>query len=360
MKKIMTVCGEIAPEELGFTTMHEHTLMDAKKLIKVISSGTPVTSQKESGVTMREILKYMKKMNSMPAAKKSDYDFYETELEEFKMTGGRSLLDCTPIGGRVDMRKIRHLSEQSGVKIVTCTGLYIAPGIPKKLMKMPEDGLITIFSKEIEDGIGKTGVKPGYVKSAIATLENGKICELELRSLRAAGKTAKKYGMSVHVHTSYPLSHDQIVWASEYLSEQSALEPERILLYHIDSSSIRLLNGNLEINEKGYNPNLALGLLKAGFNIGLDSWGTTIRSPEVTEVQDESRLQLLKELIDSGYGSQIVLGHDVINRMAGKQMGRFGYTRFPVFVRSRLKDEGYDDEVFHKLAVTNPARILAY
>jgi predicted metal-dependent phosphotriesterase family hydrolase len=32
--KIRTVCGDIAPSVLGFTTMHEHTITDLTQLIE--------------------------------------------------------------------------------------------------------------------------------------------------------------------------------------------------------------------------------------------------------------------------------------------------------------------------------------
>jgi len=70
--------------------------------------------------------------------------------------------------------------------------------------------------------------------------------------------------------------------------------------------------------------------------------------------------RLLKKLIEEGYAGQICLGHDVTNKMMGKQAGGYGYTRFPTFVQQRLMEEGFSEDVYQQLTIKNPARILAY
>jgi phosphotriesterase-related protein len=76
--------------------------------------------------------------------------------------------------------------------------------------------------------------------------------------------------------------------------------------------------------------------------------------------QDESRFQLLKELVEGGFAGQICLGHDMTNKIFGTQAGAYGYTRFPTFVPRRMKEEGMDLAAYHQMTVENPARILAY
>jgi phosphotriesterase-related protein len=373
MSRITTVRGDIKPEELGVTTMHEHTIFRTMMLIKaLLRNGTykpeqpknPETSEESrnsnAGKAPKGVLRGVIKMLSNPALRINSEKYYIQELVEFKKTGGQSLVDATPIAGHVNMNKIRRLSENSGVNIVACTGFYVEPAIPKKLVTGGEAAMMEALSKEIEHGIGRSGVKPGFVKCALSKIRDGKISEIEMMSMRACAKTTKKYGMSLHIHTAYPLIREMILDAADVLINKTGIKPERVLVCHIDAISIRFLNPNLEVNGKGYNSSLALELLRRGFNVDFDSWGGSIQGKEIGLAQDESRFQLLKELVESGFAGRICLGHDMTNKIFGTQAGAYGYTRFPTFVPQRMKEEGMDLAAYHQMTVENPARILTY
>jgi len=376
MSRITTVCGDIKPEELGMTTMHEHTIFKTLMLIKaVLGNGTAKQglskdqksdaveesqSNKEEKIPKGAALGLIKMMCLNPALKKSKEDYYTQELIEFKKVGGQSLVDATPIGGHVNMKKIQKLSKNSGVNIIAGIGYYVEPVIPKKLVRGGEDAMMEVLSKGIEHGIGQSGVKPGFIKCALSMVRDGKISAIEMMSMRACARIAKKYGMSLHIHTAYPLTYEMILGAADVLTNEIGIKPERVLICHIDGDSIRFMNPNLEINEKGYNSSLALELLKRDFNIDLDGWGMAMQGKEKGLAQDEARFQLLKELVEAGYAGQICLGHDVANKMTGKQAGAYGYTRFPTFVPQRMKEEGMNEASYHQMTVENPARILAY
>lgn len=375
MSKITTVCGDIKPEALGFTTMHEHTIFKTMMLIKaVIKNGTAkqgmpkdeeveTANQKKinnGGKKPEGAMFDLLKLFFKPAFWKNSVAYYSQELIEFKKIGGQSLVDPMPKGGHVNMKKIQKLSENSGINVVVGTGFYVEPVIPIQMIKGGEAAMIEVLSKDIELGIDRSGVKPGLVKCALSMVRNGKISEIEIMSMRACAHTAKKYGLSLHIHTAHPLTYAMVLNATDVLTNEIGINPSRVLMCHIDGLSIRFMNQNLEINEKGYNPTLALELLKRGFNIDLDGWGFAMMGKEAGQVQDEARFQLLKELIEAGYAGQICLGHDVASKMVGMQVGGYGYTRFPTFIPKRLKEEGMDQKAFYQMTVENPARILAY
>ena len=41
MSRITTVCGDIAPEELGYTDMHEHVMFDGTDMGNICRPGMP-------------------------------------------------------------------------------------------------------------------------------------------------------------------------------------------------------------------------------------------------------------------------------------------------------------------------------
>ncbi len=81
---------------------------------------------------------------------------------------------------------------------------------------------------------------------------------------------------------------------------------------------------------------------------------------KITDYLDNTRYLLLRDLIQAGYSSQIVLGHDYMNKAAGVQNGGYGYTRFLNYLPSHLAKDGIDLSVTQQMVQINPARILAY
>ena len=67
----------------------------------------------------------------------------------------------------------------------------------------------------------------------------------------------------------------------------------------------------------------------------------------------------MSKLLDKGYGSQIMFGHDNYNKLTGYYGGGYGYTRFAGFALPALKEMGYEKEV-ELIGVKNPARFLAH
>ncbi|MGC7102549.1 hypothetical protein ACPZ19_48435 [Amycolatopsis lurida] len=66
------------------------------------------------------------------------------------------------------------------------------------------------------------------------------------------------------------------------------------------------------------------------------------------------------DLLHAGYGDRIVLGHDNFTKAHGKSYGYYGFTRFPQFIPPILTRLGFDDDVYRRLVVDNPARVLAH
>jgi predicted metal-dependent phosphotriesterase family hydrolase len=137
------------------------------------------------------------------------------------------------------------------------------------------------------------------------------------------------------------------------------MNQERVILCHMDGWGMRAANPSAA-NAEGFDLSVVLGYLEKGFNIGFDCWGDPMAPFQNTESRDIIRYKMLCELIRSGYTSQIVLGHDMMNKTGGIQSGKYGYTRFPTFVPQKLKNDGFEDKVYNQMTVGNPARILAY
>jgi phosphotriesterase-related protein len=363
--KITTVCGDIAPEQLGFTSMHEHTMLDLsiagtfmKNMFSDVTDDQLVFTPENYG-----FLKTGTYLLSKDLQVVDDFDYLVRELSYFKAIGGKSICDCSPIGVRININKIRELSEVTGLNIVCATGLYTETSRPSEFIGKDETYMYNVFKKEIEDGIDGTDIKPGFLKCALATYGAKGIADGEIAALHACVKLSIETGMSVHIHTDAMLDGDSIVNAIDEAVNLFGINPDRILVCHMDNRIAAgvLVGDYLEDpdTDRTLDLDLQKTLLDKGMTIGLDTWGMPVSNPNFFMPDDMERLKTLITLINLGYTRQISLGDDFASKIQGRSYGGFGYTRFAEFGLPMLEQLGYEDKI-PVLTIENPAHILAF
>jgi len=92
---IRTVLGDIAPENLGVTYLHEHLIIDSEIVAK-----------------------------DFPHIHLPSVDEAVSELDLCKSAGINSMVDCMPTGSGRDIRKLVSISEKTGINIIAATGLH--------------------------------------------------------------------------------------------------------------------------------------------------------------------------------------------------------------------------------------------
>lgn len=119
-KIVRTVRGDIAPEDMGFTTAHEHTLSDMSPLVEAVKEYKAMIPS-EMLVWKPENAKFLRDgtvLFSDDCQIGNDADWLKAELELFRgRVGGGCVVDASPISIRGDVRKMREVSEQTGVHI---------------------------------------------------------------------------------------------------------------------------------------------------------------------------------------------------------------------------------------------------
>lgn len=362
-KRITTVTGDILPEALGYTTMHEHTICDMHLLsapLKKYMTAIPpeMLTLKPENMTF---LRSGSSIFSEECSTKDDVEYMVAEFNAFKKNGGKAVCDASPIGLRGDANKLKKASEMAGVHLICATGLYTSIQRPTEYLGISEKENSTIFEREINEGIDGTDVKPGFLKCAIATLTpSNTIEESEIATVKACAKIAARNGMSVHVHTSTPLTGDHIINVASMMINECGLLPDRLLMMHMDSFIREPKNITDYISDfesvKTVNTDCQEKLLDKGINIGFDSWTALVSIlPD-----DNDRLKALVHLLKKGYGSQIVLGHDITDKARGETYGYYGFSGFTKVAIPILRQLKFGNDVIAKLTVENPARILAY
>lgn len=385
MKRITTVRGDMKPEELGVTSIHEHALSklfdeydpeaifeSSKKYWGLPDDGGYQVPKREQLEISLENLGFLRSGWGMLCGVHTFYDDYGSfvrELQYFREAGGNSLCEATPCGMHSGfMEDIRKASEATGVNIIACTGIYVAHLQPEELAAKSVSELAAYFLNEVEHGIDGTDIKPGFTKCGLQTiLPEGDVHPLELKGLRSASQAAAETGMALEVHI-IGLHEEHVMQVCDIVLDEYGLAPEKVLICHQDLGIFDSCSISEHVRDFDRTSRLQLEtqlkVLDKGINISYDNWGSVTMSPfEVLDIYnptDLDKLRALDILLQKGYESQIMLGHDSIGRLNGVCGGGYGYTRVLGFVIPMLEKLGYSKSTVNKMLIDNPADFLAY
>jgi phosphotriesterase-related protein len=120
-------------------------------------------------------------------------------FQQLHAYGVKTVIDPCPMDLGRDVSFIAEVAQRSGIDLICATGVYFeAEGIPFTLRHLETDAIADIFQKEIEDGIGLSGIRPGLIKIATG---NGVVTEYERKMLTAASRAASRTGLVLLSHT---------------------------------------------------------------------------------------------------------------------------------------------------------------
>lgn len=365
MKKVMTVTGEIPPEELGFTDMHEHILMEGSVFRAQFKDEHPgfyewVGEDEKNTLENIGIIR----RNNMFTWDTQDLDdpaVMEKEVADFKAAGGCSLVEMSVPGIRGDIKAIRSISEKTGVNVIGTTGIYIYDSWPEWCHGAGIKDFMDFMRCEIKKGIEGTEIKPGMIKIGISS---GFRPEEELL-LRAAARTANETGLSLTVHPCFTMGGGPLE-ITKILKEES-VDMERTVIAHMGSGCFIGGEGNLKrlITDRSswkINLDYVHRVLDTGINICIEIGNTSDREATGSVgLPDWMRLSAVYQLIQEEYTKQIVMATDTCAKHMARYYGGEGYGRLTRFAIPTLRDfVGVSPFAIHQMMVKNPARILAY
>jgi phosphotriesterase-related protein len=359
MPEVITVSGPIDPDDLGFTSMHEHILCDGTVAFNrtegMFPEDWPIKADDDVSL---ENVGWLQRNFSLTrdGCDMKDVDMMIAEVAEFKESGGDTLVDQTALGSRNNVPGVKHISETTGVHVITTTGLYAEDSWPDRFRTMSRDEFAAFMLDEIENGIEDTGIKPGAIKIGIIDLT-----KQQERALRAAGRVVNETGLMLTVHPGFSVGNGgrRIV----KILKEEGVNLERVVIAHGDAFFTSSDLKTLILNPESWHLTIDYHkeLFDQGANISIDCFGHQWAA-EVTDWMmqtDWQRMGGLLALIKEGYSPQIVLGTDTFLKILTRRGGGFGYTRLTRFVIPTLRDVGVSDYDIRQMTVHNPARLLA-
>jgi phosphotriesterase-related protein len=240
---------------------------------------------------------------------------------------------------------VARVAARSEVTILVATGAYVlgelplyfrfrGPGTP---LGGPET-LTGLFVRDIEDGIGDTGVRAAVLKCC--TDEAGLTRDVE-RVLRAVAQAHRATGVPISTHTHAGLRRgldQQRVFAAE------GVDLSRVIIGHSGDTT---------------DHDYLCALADAGSYLGMDRFG-------LETVPFDRRVGIVAEMCRRGYADRMVLSHDTscasdfsdpVQRRA--QHPRWSWTHIPCDVVPALLARGVTAEQVTQMLVTNPREIFS-
>ena len=305
---VMTVRGPVPARELGFILPHEHIYCK---------------------------LRHADYRYDVPD-QFGDEDLMAEEVSAFAELGGGTIFELSvPDTGRAPERLVT-LSERTGVHIVMGCGWYRGNYyLPEeRIGRRPAGDLAEELIREITEGVGDTGIRPGVIGEIGS--EKTWVSPAEERVLRAAARAHKATGLAVGaLHAIGPVASEQLT-----ILEEEDADMSRVAVAHCETyPHLRYL----------------LGLLRRGVYVMFDNCG---QYRGMGEFEDRI-LDLIRELIDRGFEERLMLSHDICKFGQLLVHGGTGFVYLQETFLPALAGKGVPEATIATITRDNPRRWLA-
>ncbi len=302
---VMTVRGRVPADQLGVTLMHEHVMVD------FIGADKVSRDRYDPKQVFETVLPHLKKAAEL---------------------GCRTFVDCTPAWLGRDVSILSRLSEATRLNLITNTGYYGARKhmfVPAHAYKESSEQLALRWTREFEQGIDGTRIKPGIIKIGI---DGGPLSEINTKLISAASLTHLRTGLTIGSHTGDGTAAIQQL----DILERHGVSPKAFIWIHAQSEK---------------NRDFHLQAAKRGCWVEFD--GISSRSLQ-------QHLELVKQMADAGFLNQTLISMDAGWYHIGEPGGGNyrGYdSLFTEFLPSLR--QSFSETQINQLIIANPQQALA-
>lgn len=319
LSKIQTTTGTAHPEDLGRTLIHEHVLV-----------GYP-------GWEIDALAPKFKRAEALSRA--------VDQMQELQSFGVRTFVDPCPMDLGRDAVFLAEVSQRTGMHIVCTTGAYFEKeGNTYTFRHLSTEQITEIYVKEIEEGIGDTGIRAGAIKVATGAPA---VSDYERKLVTAGARAARITGVPVISHTQDGCcGHDQID-----IVTGEGCDAGRLVVGHSD--------GNPD-------PEYHRSLAARGAFVGFDRFGISMFQP------DELRIDNIMKLVAGGHLERILVSHDSIVCWLGRpvpyaqkfedllaMLPDWRATHIFRKILPQLRERGLSDAQIETILVANPRRLFS-
>jgi phosphotriesterase-related protein len=326
MGQVQTVTGPVEADQLGTTLIHEH----------LRNSDEAVHDQWPSAGAVKEDQPFA-------VAPGDDFEIAVREAKAAVELGIKTIGEPTAMFLGRGVEFMRRVSEETGLQVIPCTGIYTYDYLPQFFVNRDPDQIADFFVSDIEEGIQGTEIKAAFIKCAAD--EPGVTENIE-KIHRATARASVRTGAPIMAH-SRPASNTGPRQVEIF--EEEGVDLSKVHIAHCGDTD------DLDYIE---------GLLEKGVWIGLDRYGLELFLPH------EKRQQTTKALLERGYADRMFLSADsvattdwfppnVIEQLIASGAAKDWTIRIvPERVLPELRESGMTDEQERTMMVDNAVRWL--
>jgi phosphotriesterase-related protein len=344
---VITVSGPVEKEALGITLPHEHLFIDLSFTFK----GPADPALREYG--RRDIrpadlhlLKY-----DLSAIKRNlvldDARLAAKELERFKSAGGGAVVEQSSVGAGRRETDIRAIARKTGLRIVVAGGFYVRESLPAAIVEADEEALARRMIREMQEGIGRSGIRPGIIGEIGISARIG---EWDRKVLRAAARAQRETGRAISVHIQ------AVPMLKEFSGALNGLEALGILEEaHADLDRVVVCHTDAAIDLSYLRSIIARGAYAELDHFGKDFYFT---GSGFLMDRDMDRVLAVRQLVDDGRADRVLISQDVCLRTDLVAYGGFGYAHILEHIVPLMKRNGVGEDAIHTIMVDNPRTLL--
>lgn len=317
MNYVQTVCGPVDVKNIAGTLVHEHVLASA--------AGIP---ENYPQLFVGDFIARASKM-----------------LKDLKANLITTIVDAAPYDLGRDPKRLKQLSESTGVNIISSTGMFF--DLTGAFGKFSEDLIADIFISDIQKGMAGTDIKAGIIKVVMDSE-----CDTPGRKLQhhAAARAAVETDCPIFLHSC---SYKETGRYQLKLLKEAGMPMNRVRIDHIlDTTNFEYFNW----------------LYDQGVWLGADRL-PLVHSPNEYFVSTQGRLDTIKRMIDAGMADRILLSHDAggvstlwdtvddeTSRFLNEEVIPDGWLFILKHAFPRLIEMGVDPQILHQILFENPQR----
>ena len=258
--------------------------------------------------------------------------------------GVRTIVDPTAMFGGRDVRFMKRVAEQTGVRIVACTGIYSYDYLPHYFENRDVDVMAEHFVSDLQQGIQGTEIRAAFLKCAA---DAPGVTERVEKIHRAVARASVQTGAPIMAHSMPAVATGP---RQVEIFEEEGVDLARVQIAHCGDTD------NVDYIER---------LVEKGVYVGLDRYGLEMFLPI------ERRNATAAELLRRGHAQRLMISQDYCatidwfppeaEAVFESQGAIRNWSMTLVFdeVVPALREQGVmDDEVFDTVFVQNPARWL--
>jgi phosphotriesterase-related protein len=332
-ERAITVLGPVERADLGWIQPHEHLTIDNRVHV---SPRDEISADTLVQVTNLGYVRTWPRALADNIVMDDDAAALE-DLKAYAVAGGRTLVEVTPCAMGRDLDRLRWFSESTGVHVIASTAYYVYQGHKGHVAGRSVADIADEFVGDLTSGSIRCGAI-GEIGVSAEPFED------ELTVVQAALSAQSVTGAPVFIHVTtvrpVPTLLDFLAGLRRPL--------DRVVLCHMDYD-IRELLPHRRALDMGLTVELDL--------FGYPGWSNAnfLHLPT-----DAERAEALLQLSSEGWGSQLLMSHDVCQKMQLTSRGGFGYAHILARVVPLLKTLGASNELIQQMGVETPARLLCW